>query len=76
MLGNHSPLLTQATVAALALLTGTIVPKLTHMDVSYAVGGDPCSPCRLIGIVSPAAGLILGGMAVGAAWCSTRRQPL
>ena len=35
-----------------------IVPKLTHMDVSYDVGGDRCSPCRLIRIVSPAAGMI------------------
>jgi Big-like domain-containing protein len=35
-----------------------IVPKLTHMDVSYDVGGERCSPCRLIRIVAPAAGTI------------------
>jgi hypothetical protein len=35
-----------------------MVPKLTHMDVFYDVGGDRCSPCRLIRIVSPAAGMI------------------
>ena len=35
-----------------------IVPKLTHMDVSYDIGGDRCSPCRLIRIVSPAGGMI------------------
>jgi hypothetical protein len=33
-----------------------IVPKLTHMDVSYDVGSDRCSPCRLIRIVAPTAG--------------------
>ena len=31
------------------------VPKLTHMDVSYDVGSDRCSPCRLIRIVAPSA---------------------
>ena len=35
-----------------------IVPKLTHMDVSYDVGSDRCSPCRLIRIVAPTAGIM------------------
>ena len=35
-----------------------IVPKLTHADVSYDVGPDRCSPCRLIRIVAPIAGTI------------------
>jgi hypothetical protein len=35
-----------------------IVPKLTHMDMSYDVGPDRCAPCRLIRIVAPAAGTI------------------
>jgi hypothetical protein len=33
-----------------------IEPKLTHMDVEYDVGGDRCSPCRLLRIVVPRAG--------------------
>jgi len=33
-----------------------VVPKLTHMDMSYAVGPDRCFPCRLIRIVAPTAG--------------------
>jgi hypothetical protein len=35
-----------------------IVPKLTHMDMSYDVGPDRCSPCRLMRIVAPTAGTI------------------
>jgi hypothetical protein len=33
-----------------------LIPKLTHMDVSWDVGGDRCWPCRLVRIVVPAAG--------------------
>ena len=35
-----------------------IVPKLTHMDMSYDLGPDRCSPCRLIRVVAPTAGTI------------------
>lgn len=47
----------QRTVRIMAGETA-IVPKLTHMDVSYDVGPDRCSPCRLIRIVAPTAGTI------------------
>jgi hypothetical protein len=33
-----------------------VVPKLTHMDMVYDVGGERCSPCRRIRILAPAAG--------------------
>jgi hypothetical protein len=33
-----------------------VIPKLTHMDVSYDVGPDRCSPCRLVRVVVPVAG--------------------
>src|SRR4029077_7131400 len=33
-----------------------IVPKLTHMDMTYDAGPDRCSPCRLIRIVAATAG--------------------
>ena len=47
----------QRTVRIMAGETA-IVPKLTHMDVSYDVGPDRCSPCRLIRIIAPTAGTI------------------
>lgn len=35
-----------------------IVPKLTHMDMSYDLGPVRCFPCRLIRVVAPTAGTI------------------
>jgi len=35
-----------------------VVPKLTHMDVSYDVGPDRCSPCRLIRIIARTRGIV------------------
>jgi hypothetical protein len=35
-----------------------VVSHLAHMDMSYTVASERCSPCRLIRIIAPAAGTI------------------
>ena len=55
---DHTAFMAMQRIVRIAAGETAIVPKLTHMDMSYDVGPDRCSPCRLIRIVAATAGPI------------------